>query len=47
MPDTPSHGGDVRAQLVAKVDNLVEQLFDVLDEVKETTEQLHPERARS
>jgi hypothetical protein len=42
MPDPT-----VRAQLIAKIDELVEQLVDPVEEVKEATEQLEPERARS
>jgi hypothetical protein len=42
MPD-----GSVREQLLAKVDELVASMTGELEEVREVTEQLHPERARS
>jgi hypothetical protein len=42
MPD-----GSVRAQLLAKVDELTASMASELDEVRTVTEQLEPERARS
>jgi len=42
MPD-----GSVRAQLLAKVDEITGRMATLLDEIKRVTEQLHPERARS
>jgi hypothetical protein len=42
MPD-----GTVRAVLLARVDELVASMARLLDEVREVTEQLEPERARS
>ena len=42
MPD-----GSVRAQLLVRVDELTGALAGLLEEVREVTEQLHPERARS
>jgi hypothetical protein len=42
MPD-----GTVRALLLARVDELVASMARLLDEVREVTEQLEPERARS
>jgi hypothetical protein len=39
--------GSVRAQLLARVDDLTAQMTQHLDEVREVTEQLEPERARS
>jgi hypothetical protein len=38
---------DVRALLLAKVDELTARMATLLDETRETTEQLAPERARS
>jgi hypothetical protein len=37
----------VRAQLLAKVDDLTARMAELVAEVREVTEQLHPERARS
>jgi hypothetical protein len=42
MPDPK-----VRDMLLAKVDELTGRMTGLLDETRETTEQLHPERARS
>jgi hypothetical protein len=42
MPDP-----NVRDLLLARVDELVAAMAGQLDEVREVTEQLHPERARS
>ena len=42
MPD-----GSVREQLLARVDELTASMTGELDEVREVTEQLAPERARS
>jgi hypothetical protein len=42
MPD-----GSVREQLLARVDELTGRMAGLVDEVREVTEQLHPERARS
>ena len=42
MPD-----GSVRAQLLAKVDEITGKLTELVDEVRTVTEQLEPERARS
>jgi hypothetical protein len=42
MPD-----GSVRAQLLARVDELTARMAELLEEVRAVTEQLHPERARS
>jgi hypothetical protein len=42
MPD-----GRVREQLLRRIDELVASLASLLDEVREVTEQLEPERARS
>ena len=39
--------GSVRAVLVAKVDELVDITAKDLAEIREVTEQLHPERAHS
>lgn len=39
--------GSVRAQLLARVDEIVARMTSDLDEVRTVTEQLHPERARS
>jgi hypothetical protein len=39
--------GSVRAQLLAKVDDLTGRMASQLEEVRTVTEQLHPERARS
>jgi hypothetical protein len=39
--------GSVRDLLLARVDELVAAMAGQLDEVREVTEQLHPERARS
>jgi hypothetical protein len=38
---------NVRDLLLARVDELVADMSSRLDEVREVTEQLHPERARS
>jgi hypothetical protein len=50
--DSDAAGGgnvdpDVRALLLAKVDELTARMATLLDETRETTEQLAPERARS
>jgi hypothetical protein len=37
----------VRDLLLAKVDDLTARMGELVDEVREVTEQLHPERARS
>jgi hypothetical protein len=37
----------VRAMLLAKIDDLVARMAGLLDEIRATTEQLEPERARS
>jgi hypothetical protein len=42
MPD-----GSVRAQLLARVDEITGRMALLLVEVRSVTEQLHPERARS
>jgi hypothetical protein len=42
MPD-----GSVREQLLARVDELTGRMASLVDEVREVTEQLEPERARS
>jgi hypothetical protein len=42
MPD-----GSVRAQLLARVDEITARMSELVDEVREVTEQLEPERARS
>jgi hypothetical protein len=42
MPD-----GSVREQLLVKVDDLTGRIADLLANVREVTEQLEPERARS
>jgi hypothetical protein len=42
MPD-----GSVRAQLLARVDEITGHMAELLEEVRTVTEQLHPERARS
>jgi hypothetical protein len=42
MPD-----GSVRAQLLARVDEITGRMAELLAEVRTVTEQLHPERARS
>ena len=42
MPD-----GSVRAQLLARVDEITGKLTELVDEVRTVTEQLEPERARS
>jgi hypothetical protein len=42
MPDPK-----VRDMLLAKVDDLTGRVVDLVAEVREVTEQLHPERARS
>jgi hypothetical protein len=42
MPDP-----NVRDMLLAKVDDLTGRMAELVDEVREVTEQLHPERARS
>jgi hypothetical protein len=42
MPDPK-----VRDMLLAKVDDLTGRIVDLVAEVREVTEQLHPERARS
>ncbi|HET6754271.1 MAG TPA: hypothetical protein VFH23_10020, partial [Jiangellaceae bacterium] len=42
MPD-----GSVRAQLLARVDEITSRLTELVAEVREVTEQLEPERARS
>jgi hypothetical protein len=42
MPD-----GSVREQLLARVDDLTASMATQLADVREVTEQLHPERARS
>jgi hypothetical protein len=42
MPD-----GSVRAQLLARVDEITGRIAELLGEVRTVTEQLHPERARS
>jgi hypothetical protein len=42
MPD-----GSVRAQLLAKVDDLTARLSELVAEVREVTEQLETERAQS
>jgi hypothetical protein len=42
MPDPK-----VRDMLLAKVDDLTGRMVDLVAEVREVTEQLHPERARS
>jgi hypothetical protein len=42
MPD-----GSVRAQLLARVDDITGRMAELLEEVRTVTEQLHPERARS
>jgi hypothetical protein len=42
MPD-----GSVRAQLLARVDEITGRMAGLLEEVRTVTEQLHPERARS
>ena len=39
--------GSVRAQLLAKVDDLTARIGELVAEVREVTEQLEPERARS
>jgi hypothetical protein len=45
MPNRPD--GSVREQLLAKVDDLTGRIAELVDEVREVTEQLDPERARS
>jgi hypothetical protein len=42
MPDPK-----VRDMLLANVDDLTRRMTELVDEVREVTEQLHPERARS
>jgi hypothetical protein len=42
MPD-----GSVRAQLLARDDDISGRMAELLEEVRTVTEQLHPERARS
>jgi hypothetical protein len=42
MPD-----GSVRAQLLARVDDITGRMAELLEKVRTVTEQLHPERARS
>jgi hypothetical protein len=42
MPDPK-----VRDMLLAEVDDLTGRMVDLVAEVREVTEQLHPERARS
>jgi hypothetical protein len=42
MPDPK-----VRELLIARVDDLTGRIADLIAEVREVTEQLHPERARS
>ena len=42
MPD-----GSVRAQLLARVDEITGRMAELLAEMRTVTEQLHPERARS
>jgi hypothetical protein len=42
MPD-----GSVRAQLLARVDEVTGRMAELLEQVRTVTEQLHPERARS
>jgi hypothetical protein len=39
--------GSVRAQLLARVDEITGKLTELVDEVGTVTEQLEPERARS
>ena len=39
--------GSVRAQLLARVDDITGKLTELVDEVRTVTEQLEPERARS
>ena len=39
--------GSVRHMLLAKVDDLTGRMTELVDEVREVTEQLHPERVRS
>jgi hypothetical protein len=50
----PGHGGrismpdgSVRAQLLARVNEITARMSELVDEVREVTEQLEPERARS
>ena len=45
MPNQPD--GSVREQLLARVDELTASMTGELEEVREVTEQLAPERARS
>jgi hypothetical protein len=42
MPD-----GSVRAQLLARVDEISARITELIAEVREVTEQLEPDRARS
>jgi hypothetical protein len=42
MPD-----GSVRAQLLARVDEITARIMELIAEVREVTEQLEPDRARS
>jgi hypothetical protein len=42
MPD-----GSVRAQLLARVDEITARITELIAEVREVTEQLEPDRARS
>jgi hypothetical protein len=42
MPD-----GSVRAQILARDDDITRRMSELLEEVRTATEQLHPERARS
>ena len=42
MPD-----GSVRAQLLARVDEIAARITELIAEVREVTEQLEPDRARS
>jgi hypothetical protein len=42
MPD-----GSVRGQLLARVDEITARMTELIAEVREVTEQLEPERARS
>jgi hypothetical protein len=42
MPD-----GSVRAQRLARDDDITRRMSELLEEVRTATEQLHPERARS
>jgi hypothetical protein len=43
----PCQSPTVRDMLLAKVDDLTGRMTELVDEVREVTEQLHPERARS